>query len=651
MSRHDDTTISLGGLRFDPLDEQVTQQNNQEDEPDDPDAVVAWIVQFHAPLDTAALVELRETLGLALDDFLPPASYVERLSAHQVEGVREDPRVRAVMRYLRQFKIAPLRAMPVADEEDDEPAPAPVFDAVLFPDADPDQVAAEVVARGGDETRVLDDRPLGGRLVVRFRMADVSRVEFVAALETVRWVEPLPETVDDGAPVPVAAPVAVFSALHGEGQVIGLIDKGPPDLGHCFFRDAPGVPPGPGHRKVLQVRNGHNSDPGDHATFTAGCAVGDDVAQPGQAPARGLAWAATLVCGNRLDLDDANLLFAELTRAAAAGAHVHSNSYHSKPQGHGNPATYDQRSFDVDSFSWQNEDHLVVGSSGNTGEEQGPPGTAKNALCVSCSADGSGGAPVGDGNPGPTADGRRKPDLTTTGCHLRSAVNGTLCETVVKICASSFATPRASAAAAIARQYFVEGFHPSGDRRADDAFVPTGALLKAVLLNATVPVAPGRVYPNDDEGWGHLDVGALLPPDADAARRLLVVDVRRADGLNTGDVRARDVEVADDDRPLRITLVWTDPPGPIGSDDAVVNDLDLVVTAPDGTVFLGNVLDGGVSVPGGAPDEVNNVEMVVVAAPAVGRWRVEVAARAVAANFGPQGFALVVGGGLATVQP
>ena len=64
MSRHDDTTISLGGLRFDPLDEQVTQQNNQEDEPDDPDAVVAWIVQFHAPLDTAGVAPLSHNLCL-----------------------------------------------------------------------------------------------------------------------------------------------------------------------------------------------------------------------------------------------------------------------------------------------------------------------------------------------------------------------------------------------------------------------------------------------------------------------------------------------------------------------------------------------------------------------------------------------------------
>ena len=31
---------------------------------------------------------------------------------------------------------------------------------------------------------------------------------------------------------------------------------------------------------------------------------------------------------------------------------------------------------------------------------------------------------VGDGNPGPTADGRRKPDIVTPGCAITSAISG-----------------------------------------------------------------------------------------------------------------------------------------------------------------------------------------------------------------------------------
>jgi hypothetical protein len=42
----------------------------------------------------------------------------------------------------------------------------------------------------------------------------------------------------------------------GEGQLIGLLDDGPPDLGHCFFADAPNSP-APSHRKVVALRNLH----------------------------------------------------------------------------------------------------------------------------------------------------------------------------------------------------------------------------------------------------------------------------------------------------------------------------------------------------------------------------------------------------------
>ena len=71
-------------------------------------------------------------------------------------------------------------------------------------------------------------------------------------------------------------------------------------------------------------------------------------------------------------------------------------------------------------------------------------------------------------------------------------------------------------------------------------------------------------------------------------------------------------------QPLRITLVWTDPPGnPIAS-VKLVNDLDLIVTNLDtGEVFFGNDIPAGSdfnvawdtnTVPN--VDTVNNVENV-----------------------------------------
>src|SRR5687767_15736589 len=48
-----------------------------------------------------------------------------------------------------------------------------------------------------------------------------------------------------------------------------------------------------------------------------------------------------------------------------------------------------------------------------------------------------------------------------------------------------FATPVVSAAAAIVRQYFVEGRYPSGKRVSGSRRHPSAALIKAVLLNST----------------------------------------------------------------------------------------------------------------------------------------------------------------------
>ncbi len=72
----------------------------------------------------------------------------------------------------------------------------------------------------------------------------------------------------------------------------------------------------------------------------------------------------------------------------------------------------------------------------------------------------------------------------------------------------------------------------------------------------------------------------------------------------------------------------------------MVNNLNLIVTAPDGRRLAGNQRAGATP----TPDVSNNTEVVHVAKPAAGRWQVEV----VGSNVpnGPQEFALVILGHL-----
>src|SRR5207249_4187319 len=75
------------------------------------------------------------------------------------------------------------------------------------------------------------------------------------------------------------------------------------------------------------------------------------------------------------------------------------------------------------------------------------------------------------------------------------------------------------------------------------------------------------------------------PAAAADAFRTQVVDGTA--GLLTGDDAASTFHVGTPG-PAKFVLTWNDYPGTIGATKALVNDLDLEVTAPDGTVYRGN---------------------------------------------------------------
>jgi len=376
-----------------------------------------------------------------------------------------------------------------------------------------------------------------------------------------------------------------------------------------------------------------------HGTHTAGTLAGDASPYGTYTTNDGLAFAA------KISFSDVNAIYSSpstlyqrLVDAHNDGARVHSNSW-----GDDGTTAYTTWCRQIDQFSYAYEDSLVAFAVTN-GTYLKTPENAKDVLAVAASMDTPNQGRLCSGGTGPTADGRRKPEVFAPGCSTVSADAYTTCGTR-SMTGTSMACPAVSGAGLLARQYFTEGFYPTGTRVSADGFVPTGALIKAVLINSAVDMTGISGYPSNLEGWGRVLLANTLY-FAGGSNGLYVQDVRNAGGLTTGQTATYAFNLSGSTAPLRVTLDWTEPAAAVNASDPVINNLDLEVTAPGGTLYKGNVFSGGQSVSGGTADARNNVEQVHLLTPALGAYTVTVRGKAV--NQGTQGFALVVSGNVST---
>jgi hypothetical protein len=263
-----------------------------------------------------------------------------------------------------------------------------------------------------------------------------------------------------------------------------------------------------------------------------------------------------------------------------------------------------------------------------------------------------------------SSDGRIKPDLMTPGYNSSAAndgnVGGAVNCTVTGGGGTSYASPVAVGVAALVRQYFTEGFYPSGAKNDADKLTPTAALVKATMINSGVsmtgsdnaggPISP---IPSNEQGWGRIRLDQSLV-FAGGVRRLRIDDHRATWAAGATTPVTYTVTGVTAGQQLKATLVWTDYPGvpdsppsaqPVIDDPStwnaarLVNDLDLKVQGPSGT-YLGNVFTDGASTTGGTADRRNNVEQVLIAATAAGDYTITVTPFSIVQDG--QDFALVV---------
>lgn len=461
--------------------------------------------------------------------------------------------------------------------------------------------------------------------------------------------------------------------------MLAVLDTGI-DPGMCYFREPEGaLPPinpcdggtlvDAGRRKLIAVDflwdgecaggiTDFEWDTHDHGTHVAGTAVGDDLASPlGHDSGDGMAPGAQLVVqdggfdgDNCADLPGLGCPVVDLKpifqQAYDQGARLHSNSWGDRENF---PVQrYSASSQDADQFMWDHPDFLLFFAAGNAGPKGMviSPSTAKSVISVGATLRG----PLADSmapfsSCGPTEDGRIKPDITSPGANILSADNDG--DAGYENCGqrslsgTSMATPAAAGLADLVRQYFEDGWYPSGSADPAAATTPSGAFIKGLLINSGRDMAAAGPIPDDCQGWGRVTLDDVLYFAGDG-RRLWVRDDPQGFALGTSGVQHDFVlEVDSASEPLKVTLTWTDFPSTPAADPHLNNDLDLEVTGPLGT-FLGNVFADGESVTGGSPDRLNTVEQVLFSAPLPGEYVVTV--RSFNVPDGPQPYALSVTG-------
>ncbi len=319
-----------------------------------------------------------------------------------------------------------------------------------------------------------------------------------------------------------------------------------------------------------------------------------------------------------------------LNTAYNSGARIHTNSWGSSAAS--NQGKYTSESEDVDDRA-NNYDRVYNGvegltilfAAGNDGPNAGTvssPSTAKNSITVGNHQGRYNGAPdnlMSGSSRGPTDDGRIKPDIIAPGGYIRSCraqeaqdTGGSSWQSTwyLEYTGTSMATPNAAGASALVREYLLEiAQRPS----------PQGALIKALLVLGAQDIN-SRDIPNNDEGWGRVNLKETLAPSQ--GRGIWVDD--RSVLSNTGQSKSYVFNVTFANSQLKTVLAWSDARGSRFSSNQLVNDLDLEVESPDGTIYLGNDFASGRSTTGGTKDDVNNLEVVLIDAAMKGIWTVRV---------------------------
>lgn len=470
-----------------------------------------------------------------------------------------------------------------------------------------------------------------------------SRLSLIAADDRVLWMEPvLPPLTDTNAESRQASGVSILQAspysLSGTGITALVFDGGRARATHLDFQGR------------LTWLAGDASPITDHASHVAATLGGGGIAdstEKGMAPgvrllSGGFEYSGTgLLYTNPGDIES-NYLSAIMAGADLAnnsiGSNVEINAYDCSWQG-----KYGVTDALLDNIARGSlgKPLIMVWAAGN--ERQGsrcdvegvgdyasvaPPAGAKNIITV-------GAVNANDlsmtefSSWGPTDDGRLVPLIVAPGCKtigntgIRSA-SALADSSYTVMCGTSMASPVVAGVVSLALQDYRATFQTTQN--------PSPSMMRAWLAHSATDL--GSPGPDFQFGYGNVNGPALV--------ELVRSGKHFSDSISAAASNNYALNVAAGQSQIRITIAWDDVAASPGVQTALVNDLDLVLRAPNGTLYYPWTLNQQSPASGAVAttaNKVDNIEQVVVNNPQAGLWTVQV--RGSNVPFGPQSYSVV----------
>jgi subtilisin family serine protease len=568
--------------------------------------------------------------GIELLTYIPNYAWLASVPAANPAEAAGVPGVRWVGTLTAQDKLQPeLRAQELQPWAYD---PAGNLIAVLVQfhkDVDLEQGRAAAEAHGGEVT--------GEASVINTLAVEIDRDELAALAgeDVVAWIEqplPLLEPVNDGNRARVGADTLQTTPYNLDGTNVDVLVY---DGGRVYS-----------HTDLDSRRTyGDSSGFSEHATHVACTLLGSGAITPtylGMAPNADLLSMGhegyvpgLFLYTNPGDIQN-DLNYAKNTWSPSAdlvnvslGTNLASNGFACSIEGN-----YGATSQLVDAIvrgslgepfiaAWANGNERLNGRCGTSYHTTAPPACAKNPIH-------SGATRSADDSMstlsswGPCDDGRLKPTISSPGIGVISCDDS---NDYQSMSGTSMASPTTAGVIALMLEQYRATYSTSGE------FLPSMA--KALLIHTAVDL--GNTGPDYQFGYGRIDGVAAV--DAIIAREL-----RQGNISTHGQVDEYSIIVSGSPSELRVSLAWDDPPGSLAAIKKLVNDLDLRLEAPDGTLYYPWVLDP--ANPGDPAttgiDEINNQEQVVVSNPMNGFWKLRVTGTVV--PDAPQAYSIIFPG-------